>query len=104
MKQGLNPQGVKCFNGQILTFDLEQLREYCNKREQPKQLALKMFVNWQQKKLMIKTLKNGKVNMHRKIGSYGLKHRVEELSKHLQTCIIYPSLCLLCIYLHSLIH
>ena len=63
------------FKGQIVTDQYDQLKEYCVTQEPntAQQRALRIFVNY---------LKFYKAkNISRYTGSYGLKHRVEELSE-----------------------
>ena len=69
---------------QIRTKDYELLRIYCKTQEPNagKQLALKIFINYLKK--------NTTIRINRKAGtSYGLKHKVEALSRKIQR--MYPN-------------
>jgi hypothetical protein len=69
------------FRGQIITDQYDQLKEYAltQEPEAAQQRALRIFVNY------LKFYKSK--NISRYTGSYGLKHRVEELSKKLTKVI-----------------
>lgn len=65
------------FEGQVRTTDYNKLKEWAFVENKPTQKALQLFV-----KYATNNLKRQSINTS--IGSYGLKHRVEELSRALQ--------------------
>lgn len=65
------------FPGQIVTHDYDKLKVWAQTEPVPEQVALDIFV-----KYLAKNLKRNTINQSH--SSYGLKHKVEELSKEIQ--------------------
>ena len=68
----------------IETFDYDLLRKFCATQPKSNGISLNLFIKWQSQKLMIKSLTKKRTNLCYEFGSYGLKHRIEDLSKWLQ--------------------
>ena len=65
------------FAGQIVTTDYEKLKAWAKQEPKPDQKALSAFI-----KYAVANLQRSTINTY--ISSYGLKHRVEEVSKRIK--------------------
>lgn len=70
-------------NRQLITTDIEALKEYAMAQPKSKGRALNLFVDWQSKMATINALQNKSRKIYKDYHSYGLKHQIERLSKYL---------------------
>lgn len=78
-------------HGQLKTININALKNYCLEQPKSEGLALKYFIEWQSKKVMLAKLQNKSIDLYKGHHSYGLKHCVEQLSRELSKRNIIPT-------------